>query len=219
MKELHFEVGKKVATERLKTDEELIKEAREKLEKLESERIKRMRGHTEPEEDPKEIRDEEESEDETEGESSDEEEAEGEEEEEESEDEDDNSDLNDEEDDEVPKKKPKKDLKKNDKPVVNIQEIMEAAKKEIPYTFKIPETFDELTGHFKGETRYISLHFKTNVSLIQVHDCLIPSVSRSFPRGPFHYPPKNSEMQPPAVRRKQLAQTPELVHLSPAIHP
>ena len=44
MRELTFEKGKAQATERTKTDEEVVQEERDRLEKLEAERIKRMKG-------------------------------------------------------------------------------------------------------------------------------------------------------------------------------
>ena len=156
MKELHFEVGKKVATERLKTDEEIIKDAKESLEKLESERLRRMRGETEQHQEVAagtSENGEEDSGEEEESEEEDEDEESGGEEEEEEGHSDLEEDNDDEEEEEVPKKKTKKDdvPKTKDKPVVNVQEMIEAAAKEIPFTFKIPETFDEMLGHFKGK--------------------------------------------------------------------
>ena len=130
MRELAFEVKKGKAQERLKTDEEVIAEEKERLEKLEDERIKRMKG------------------DETGS-----EEEEGEEEKES--DDDAYSDLEDELE-ESEEESDKKDTKKNKrkekqrKIIVKVDRIkeMEEAQKQIPFTFKVPESYEELSDHF-----------------------------------------------------------------------
>ena len=50
LRELTFVKGKKLATERLKTEDEIIKEDKERLEKLENQRLKRMKGEFDDEE-------------------------------------------------------------------------------------------------------------------------------------------------------------------------
>ena len=54
MKELQFAQKRALAQDRLKTDEEVIKENKEKLEKQESERVKRMNGGDRDEEEEEE---------------------------------------------------------------------------------------------------------------------------------------------------------------------
>ena len=138
MGELTFEKGKQQATERLKTDEEIVQEDRDRLEKLEKERLKRMRGEIGGQEsEGEEEAAEEEEEDDSDG---------GEEEEEE----DENSDLEESEsEDEESKGKP---IKINKLPPELKAKIMAAAQEEIPYTFKLPETFEELQGHLANRT-------------------------------------------------------------------
>ena len=153
MRELAFEVKKGTAQERLKTDEEVIAEEKERLEKLEDERIKRMKGEFDADidgsDDDGEQQDEEEmGEDETGS-----EEEEGEEEKES--DDDAYSDLEDELE-ESEEESDKKDTKKNKrkekqrKIIVKVDRIkeMEEAQKQIPFTFKVPESYEELSDHF-----------------------------------------------------------------------
>ncbi|XP_033755939.1 nucleolar protein 14-like [Pecten maximus] len=203
VRELKFE-SKGEATNRLKTDEELAKEEKERLDKLEADRLRRMRGDGDDEE-PKRVHfsaddlsdnyaldtsikdrfhicykdgkllmpgDEEEDqlgdeddnadgsnveEEEEDGDSEDEgdadEEEEDDKEDEDSEDDEDKSDddsykdIESDEDEEkdtdksedksVKKPAPKVDLKKKKK-------IMDAARKELPYTFNIPAAYDDL---------------------------------------------------------------------------
>ena len=164
MRELAFEVKRGQAQERLKTEEELIEEERERLEKLEADRIRRMKGgfdaaidaddvddddhHDESEAKPGDESDDGDAEEESGGEEEEEEEKEG-----ESHDEDAYSDLEESEDDDdnddkggksVRNKHPdaKKDRKKE----------MEEAAKQIPFTFKVPETYEGLLGHFENRS-------------------------------------------------------------------
>ncbi|QQP41580.1 Uncharacterized protein FKW44_015999 [Caligus rogercresseyi] len=58
MRELVFEPKKAKASDRLKTDEEIIKEEKDKLQKLEKERLARMEGAMELEDAEDEIKDE-----------------------------------------------------------------------------------------------------------------------------------------------------------------
>ncbi len=132
LRELGFEKGRKEAKDRLKTQEEIILEDKERLEKLEAERLKRMRGEVEDmdEDDEEEADDdgEEDGEDEEEG-----EEEEASEEDEEEDDDDDGSDL--EESDEEEEKTPKKKAKKS-KPTKDIgKSLAVKAGDDLPYTF------------------------------------------------------------------------------------
>ncbi|XP_059084097.1 nucleolar protein 14-like [Tigriopus californicus] len=149
VRELTFETQGKVATERTKTQEEIIREEKEKLEKLEVARRQRMEGELETPAlaNQAEVDDEESAsgEEESEG------EEEQEDEEEEGEQEDDHSDLEDSDEDMEPTEKSSKSVKKKVWQSPSIDEkvkIMEEARREIPYTFKVPQTFEELAGHF-----------------------------------------------------------------------
>lgn len=135
VRELTFETQGKVATERTKTEEEIIREEKEKLEKLEAARIQRMEGEIEAPITEEAQDDESGSEKDEE-----EEEEEGEEEESEDEDEEDNhSDLEESDEETEPAKKVAKKVKKQASKGLSIDEkvkIMEEARREIPYTFK-----------------------------------------------------------------------------------
>lgn len=137
MREMKFEPKKAKASERLKTDEEIVKEEKEKLERLESERVRRMKGEEENHRSVDELDDDafdfkgdgEESEEEGE-----EEEESGEEESEEECDK--YSDLE-ESDDEEDKKKAKVEKKKEEKKdPEDKKKAMEEARKSIPFTFQ-----------------------------------------------------------------------------------
>jgi len=126
LRELTFEKGRKVATERLKTEEEVIKEEKEKLERMEEQRLKRMQGEDDDDEDSTND-EQEESDAEKESDEDDENEDEEEEEREDEEDEDEGSDLehSDEEDIEAKKKVAKERPPK-------VQNLAS----DIPFTFK-----------------------------------------------------------------------------------
>ena len=163
MRELAFESKKGMAQERLKTEEEIIAEEKERLEKMEADRVKRMKGDFDADidggdetletshdkADTEEGEDEEEDGDEEEEEGSDD----GEEEEESDDDEEDAySDLEESDNDEAEtskkaKTKGKKTISKAEK-----KQQMEEAKKQIPFTFKVPESYEELSGHFEGRS-------------------------------------------------------------------
>ncbi|TRY77198.1 hypothetical protein TCAL_00081 [Tigriopus californicus] len=141
VRELTFETQGKVATERTKTQEEIIREEKEKLEKLEVARRQRMEGELETPAlaNQAEVDDEESAsgEEESEG------EEEQEDEEEEGEQEDDHSDLEDSDEDMEPTEKSSKSVKKKVWQSPSIDEkvkIMEEARREIPYTFKDNES-------------------------------------------------------------------------------
>ena len=138
-------VAKKTAAERLKTDDEIAKEEKERLEKLESDRIRRMRGEIGDSGDDEEEGNMDQAQTEEE---EDDEDQEGEEEES---DEDGASDLAESESDEdteeaSPKPPSNKSAKKNK------SEVIEAAKKEIPYTFSLPESYEELLSHLQARS-------------------------------------------------------------------
>jgi len=143
MRELAFEAKKGMAQERLKTNEEIIAEEKERLESLEAERVKRMTGQDELGVLEEQQEDEFEKEEEEEG-------MEEESEEDESGDEEDEySDLED-SGNEGQKKKEKRTTKRVETTTTNKVEEMEEAKKQIPFTFKVPESYEELSGHFDG---------------------------------------------------------------------
>ena len=140
LKELNFDAGKKsVAKDRLKSEEEIVKEEKEKLVALEAQRLKRMRN--DDDDDAVDI-DEGEGESDTDGgeeESDDEEESVDEEEES-----DENEDLNESEDDEVSEpveKKAKKAFKR--------QQEEQHSETEIPFTFEAPENYEDLVEVFE----------------------------------------------------------------------
>ena len=135
IKELGFEKEKKqLAKDRLKTEDEIVKEEKEKLEKLEEMRQKRMAG----EEDINDVDDNEDEQSENE---EDDEDESGEEEE----DEDDFSDLEEDDDHEEEKSEKKKEKKKVEKkPDIATN---------IPYTFQVPNSYEELTSHLDAWPR------------------------------------------------------------------
>lgn len=211
VRELKFE-SKGEATDRLKTEEELAKEEKERLDKLEADRLRRMRGDGD-EEEPKRVHfsaddlsdgyaldtsikerfhmcykdgklllpedekgdesgdeegsdgedgeegsengddDDDDDEDEDEGEENEEEDDKGEEDSEDDDDEDEDESDNDsykdiESDDEEEKNRERVEEKsvKKPAPAVDLKKklkIMDAARKELPYTFDIPATYDD----------------------------------------------------------------------------
>ena len=158
MRELAFEVKKGKAQERLKTEEELIAEEKERLEKLEADRMRRMKGGFDADidaDDVDEDREEPEAKAGTESDDGDveeesgEEEEDGEEEEGESDDEDAYSDLEESDVDDDDEGKDGKSARNKNKDVKkDKKKEMEEAAKQIPFTFKVPETYEELMGHF-----------------------------------------------------------------------
>uniref|UniRef100_A0A667ZAB4 NOP14 nucleolar protein homolog (yeast) n=1 Tax=Myripristis murdjan TaxID=586833 RepID=A0A667ZAB4_9TELE len=176
VRELGFEM-KAQPSEKLKTPEELAREETERLQKLEADRLRRMMGEVAEDgapshshmsaddlndgfildkEDKKtlayEVREEEDKEEEEEG----EEEEEEEEEEGSSEEEDGHSDLDSEQESEEEEKeeqekqsgtKPKKSLTKEE-----MKAQQEAAKAELPYTFRAPETYSDLKDLLHGHS-------------------------------------------------------------------
>ena len=152
MRELAFESKKGMAQERLKTEEEIIAEEKERLESLEADRIKRMKGETfeDVEDESSQVEVDTRVEDEAEGdeeEGSDEEESgEG---EESSDEEDAYSDLE-EEDSETEGQTEKKSKKKASVKVVDKSKEIEDAKTQIPFTFRVPQSYEELLSHFEG---------------------------------------------------------------------
>lgn len=150
MKELMFQSTKRAqAQERLKTNDEIIKEEKEKLEKLESDRNKRMKGESVNNDDMNSDNDDEMNEnvDDRKEESENEDKDEIEDEDEESESEDDQySDLA---SDDEEKKSIVLSTKTNVKKKALPTEAIEAAKKEIPFTFTAPTSYEELINHFQ----------------------------------------------------------------------
>lgn len=156
MRELHFDGRKKVATERTKTAEEIIAEERERLENLEKDRKKRMMGGLE--EDDKDKGDDDDDED-MESEDDDEDDDESGEDEEEEEDEDEGSDLEESDEDDMDvsftqKKDDGKAGRKKKKALTPEEKaaMMEAASKELPFTFSVPSTYEELEGLLEGRS-------------------------------------------------------------------
>merc|ERR1712218_9956 len=150
MRELMFESSKRAkAQERLKSEEEVIKDEKERLEKLEANRNKRMNGEvnedlllnetlTEMDEEEDNIADEE---NQNVDDSSDEIES--------NDDEDQYSDLDSEEEESKKTNSISEDkASKCEAP----SEMIEAAKKEIPFTFAVPTSYDELISHFEGRS-------------------------------------------------------------------
>merc|ERR1719319_852386 len=171
VRELGFAPKQARGSERLKTDEEIIKEEREKLDELESDRLRRMNGEDrsyvhqnmedmnddntiEEEVDPaalsykdgvlvqgKEVFESKEENSDEEGE--DEEES------------DNFSDLEESDDENDQLEKPKKKSKSKPDPVVpesDRKEIIAKATAEIPFVFDIPKTYEELFGHLSERT-------------------------------------------------------------------
>ena len=133
MKQLIFEPKKAQAQERLKTDEEIITEQKEMLEKLEELRQKRMKGEddeedSEEEEDPDENPDADPESGGDEQEESDKENA----------DEDEYSDLEESEDENEEKNKAKAPK------IQRAEKNEETPKVEIPFTFSVPKSSEEL---------------------------------------------------------------------------
>ena len=146
MRELMFESSKRAkAQERLKSEEEVIKDEKERLEKLEANRNKRMNGEvnedqtlTEIDEEVDDIADEE---NENADNSSDESDS--------NDEEDQYSDLDSEEEESKKTNSISEDkASKYEAP----NEMIEAAKKEIPFTFAVPTSYDELISHFEGRS-------------------------------------------------------------------
>ena len=151
MRELAFESKKGMAQERLKTEEEIIAEEKERLESLEADRINRMKGEAfdDIEDESSQVEVDTHVEDEPEGEveeegSEEEESGEG---EESSDEEDAYSDLE-EEDSETEGQTEKKSKKKVN--VVDKSKEVEDAKTQIPFTFRVPQSYEELLSHFEG---------------------------------------------------------------------
>ncbi|KAL5022325.1 hypothetical protein ScPMuIL_001480 [Solemya velum] len=189
VRELKFEMKGK-PTDRLKTEEELAKEEKEKLEELEMDRMRRMKGEIEKpsqkhksaddlddgfalDSDDKKVLSYKEGilelEDDSieEADESDDNAIEEEEQKDSSSDEidddddddvavdedDDYEDLESEEEDPVAQKKIKPTKKSETKFIANLQEkneVMEAARKELPYTFKAPEQYEDLLKLLHG---------------------------------------------------------------------
>ena len=141
MKQLAFEPKKAPAQERLKTDEEMISEQKEMLEKLEELRQKRMKG-----EDYEEEESEEESANENEGNESEESQEEG----DENEDEYSDLDESDTETDQIDKTTAKSNVPKA-KTVVGKTDKVE----EIPFTFSVPKSSEELDQLFEGKSAHV----------------------------------------------------------------
>ena len=151
MKELMFQSTKRApAQERLKTDEEVVKEEKERLEKLEADRLKRMKGEDDDatsEGDDNEI---EESAEDNEVQSDDDDDSEDDDDESLGLDEDDRySDL---ESDEDEKTTSVSSTNKKDKKKVLSTEAIEAAQKAIPFTFAAPQSYEELINHFQDRS-------------------------------------------------------------------
>ncbi|KAJ8316910.1 hypothetical protein KUTeg_004814 [Tegillarca granosa] len=208
-KDVRFLLAAGMATDRLKTDEEIAKEEKEKLEKLEQDRIRRMNGLMEDnlpakrmvlhgcfaldnsdkerfhvsykdgklltpggsdeddedmdEDNVSDTKEDSEEEDKDSGESDDgeDDEDEGGSNDESSESDSDSyadldSDEAEEDDDKVEKSEGSKSKKKVEvaDPVKaqKKQELMEAAKKELPYTFKVPDNYEELLDILHGHS-------------------------------------------------------------------
>ncbi len=140
MREMSFNTKKAMAADRLKTDEEIVQEAKEKLTKLEEERQRRMKEDGDDAVDEPEV-EQQDAVAEQESESEEEEEEEG------SDDNDDNySDLEENEsEDEQQKEEPKhaKSEKsvKPQQPEVNL---------DLPYTFSVPKSYEGLGELFEG---------------------------------------------------------------------
>ena len=147
MRELMFQSTKRAkAQERLKTEEEIIKDEKLKLEKLELERNRRMKGEATTENPEEAVNDEmdhdkngDENEEKiaSENESSDESESDDEE--------DKYSDLDSDEDE---NKTDFSSKKAKDKKTLTSEKIA-AAKEQIPFTFAVPDSYEELLGHFQ----------------------------------------------------------------------
>jgi len=157
MKELQFAQKRALAQDRLKTEEEVIKENKEKLERQESERVKRMNGgdrdeeeEEESENDGSDVDEEKEVTEKAEGES---EEGSDEEEDSDSDEDDKYSDLQ-ESDDEPEVQTPKKTSKarKNKKNVSSKADDKATPASDLPFTFKLPESYEELEEHFEGRS-------------------------------------------------------------------
>merc|ERR1712226_204395 len=182
MKELVFEPKKAKAQDRLKTDEEIVKETKERLELLEQLRVQRMKGgDIEPDEEsdeeemegdktlsyPEENEDEEDENDNEEDENDNEED----ENDEDGDDKDEYSDLEESEDEKEPvkstpqSKQTKQKSKETAAKVDDVAQSMcddvegvvssepeETVKKQIPFTFTVPTTFEALQELFEDRT-------------------------------------------------------------------
>eukprot|EP00095_Tigriopus_kingsejongensis_P002460 maker-scaffold1069_size64751-snap-gene-0.13 protein:Tk02460 transcript:maker-scaffold1069_size64751-snap-gene-0.13-mRNA-1 annotation:"nucleolar protein 14 homolog" len=139
VRELTFETQSQVATERTKTDEEIIKEERDKLEKLEAERRRRMDGTLDARPEPEPTSDSEaEGESDSDHDGSPASEAEG------------HSDLeaSDEETD-LPAR-----VQGSRTPLAagTRAQSMASARRQIPFTFSVPPSFEVLVDHFSQRT-------------------------------------------------------------------
>ena len=148
MRELMFQSTKRAkAQERLKTDEEIIKDDKEKLEKLEAERSRRMKGEAisdEKDDVNEEMPLDENNSGDKESESIDSDNGSEDEEEE-----DQHSDLESDEEEHI------NDIaspKKNKGEQMMTSEIIEVAKKQIPFTFVVPTSYEELINNFEGRS-------------------------------------------------------------------
>lgn len=136
MRELSFQPKRATAQERLKTDEEIIKEEKDRLEKLEADRLRRMNGGEErPDQDEDEEDDEDDDDDD--------------EDEEDDDEEDGFSDLDEDDDDDGPKAEPET-APTGGGSAESKAAAMEKAGKEIPFTFDAPEEYEDLEKHLKG---------------------------------------------------------------------
>uniref|UniRef100_A0A0K2TJ27 Nucleolar protein 14 n=1 Tax=Lepeophtheirus salmonis TaxID=72036 RepID=A0A0K2TJ27_LEPSM len=154
MRELVFEPKKAKASDRLKTDEEIVKEEKDKLEKLEKDRLARMEGAVEMEDAENEEEDDDEEEvDEEEG-------TDDGNDSEEEEEEDGFSDLDEDEAEDLKELiKSKKNAKK-----MPTTTTVEAIQSEIPYVFDVPEEYDQFLTLFEG--RYSPSDNETIISRI-----------------------------------------------------
>ena len=155
MRELMFQSTKKAeAQERLKTDEEIIKDEKERLEKLESDRNKRMKGEVVSEDNASmndvehssgEVIEDPKSDNIGESDSSDE----GDSDDESGDEDDQYSDLNSEEEDRTVEDPVRVMSKKNKAPS---SKVIEEAQKQIPFTFPAPSSYEELMNHLQDRS-------------------------------------------------------------------
>ncbi len=141
--------AKKVASDRLKTDEEIAADEKARLEKLEADRLRRMKGDV--------VEDQQDEEDEaSEEEEAEDEEEDGEEEDGSDEDESDgHSDLEDsdsEDEEKAAETKKAAKVPSSKPPPKDTSKIMAAARQELPYIYGVPEHYDDLSAIVSGRS-------------------------------------------------------------------